>query len=136
MTSERQRGWILRGLAIQSAGLSVALSLAFFLSGPERVSGSAYSGVVQTGGPRIWGVVFLFVGALVAIASAHGILRLRAAMVVAALAYGTLAGTFVYAAITHPSANLTAPVVYAWLAYAHLFVAGLITYKLHHVSGE
>lgn len=134
---QRERGWVIRGLAIQSAGLSIALALAFFLSGPDRVSALAYRILVaQTGGPDTWGVVFLFCGLLTVGASLRGLRALRLALCTSALAYLVLAGAFTLAALHYPTANLTAPVVYGWLAYAHVFFVLLITYKLNHDPAE
>lgn len=136
MTTKRERGWIIRGLSIQSAGLSIALSLAFFLSNQNRISATAYKVIAQTGGTTTWGVIFLFCGALVVGASWRGLRPLRVALCISALAYFCLAVAFLLAVFYYSTANLTAPVVYGWIAYAHLFSVGLVTYKLSKAEGK
>lgn len=117
---------ILRTLAILSAGLSIALALAFFLGGDERIKAKAYWVVSQTGGSVTWGIIFLFAGALMVLSARRSFMALRVAAWVSAGAYLILAIAFTASAAKFATANLTAPVVYGWLGFAHVYYATCI----------
>lgn len=115
--------WPIWATTTQSVALSMMLALAFFLSGDERVSGSAYTGVVATGGADTWGMVFLLVALFLATATWQMPTKLVWGFVISSVAYGSLAATFLVSALIHSTANLTAPVAYGWLSWVHGFIA-------------
>lgn len=128
-TTESRR--LIRMMGAQLAGLSLALSIAFFLSNPERLSALSYLVIARTGGSTTWGMIFLFCGVAVGASCYADFRTLRLAAILASIAYTAIALTFTLTAIQYSTANLTAPVVYGWIAWSHVFLAILLTSKIH-----
>jgi hypothetical protein len=102
------------------AALALFFGLALLLGGAQRVSATAYMVIVDTGGHVLWGAGFLALGFVLWGAGRVSLRALQWALFAAAFSYLNVAAMFAIAAWQSPTANLTAPVAYGWIALAHL----------------
>jgi len=109
--------------SIYLAALALALAMAFFNSPETRLSADAYWAVNATGGGRVWGTLFMVTGLMLTIFSIKSLPHLRTSFIIASVPYFLLCGAFIASAAKFDTANLTAPVVYAWIAIVHLRMA-------------
>lgn len=102
------------------AALAVAMGLALLLGGADRVSATAYMVIVDTGGHLVWGAGFLSLAAALWWSGRVSLAALQWTLFAAAFSYLNVAAMFAIAAWQSPTANLTAPVAYGWIALTHL----------------
>ena len=60
----------------------------------------------------------------------HRLKTMRLALILSALCYAALAASFGWAALNYETANLTAPVVYGWVAACQVTLVFIITATL------
>lgn len=108
------------------AVLSLLMGIVLIAGSPERISAPAYQIMHDYGGSKLWGAGFLSAGIFILVSLwlwPRWKTILRWAFLYAATAYSIMAAEFTVTAVQYPNANLTAMVVYGWVAMAHVIVS-------------